>query len=139
MVLLNPSAAQLTTMCRLTPSALLLPALLAALLPAPLQADLKTLDWARCGVKGHAKRRIVNGKDAEECVWRWQVRWAASDGAGLGIRGLRKQGASTGIATGNKVPYHQQQEATSNKCIASSNKCLTSSNMDATSNKVPYH
>ncbi|CAK9009936.1 Chymotrypsin-like elastase family member 2A (Elastase-2) (Elastase-2A), partial [Durusdinium trenchii] len=60
-------------MCRLTPSALLLPALLAALLPAPLQADLKTLDWARCGVKGHAKRRIVNGKDAEECVWRWQV------------------------------------------------------------------
>eukprot|EP00913_Durusdinium_trenchii_P003638 g3366.t1 len=53
--------------------ALLLPALLAALLPAPLQADLKTLDWARCGVKGHAKRRIVNGKDAEECVWRWQV------------------------------------------------------------------
>eukprot|EP00434_Breviolum_minutum_P013757 symbB.v1.2.012134.t1/scaffold829.1/size159244/4 len=30
-------------------------------------------DWTQCGVKGQPRQRIVNGQDAAECVWRWQV------------------------------------------------------------------
>lgn len=29
--------------------------------------------WTQCGVKGRPRQRIVNGQDAGECVWRWQV------------------------------------------------------------------
>lgn len=35
-----------------------------------------TEDWTQCGILGKAapqKTRIVHGKDADQCVWRWQV------------------------------------------------------------------
>ena len=48
---------------------------LGLLLPWLTSAGLQTRSWSRCGVKGEVPRgksKIVNGKDATECVWRWQ-------------------------------------------------------------------
>eukprot|EP00439_Symbiodinium_sp_Y106_P082174 s348_g21.t1 len=61
-------------------------------------SEVDNRDYEQCGILGgplrHGRRaRIVHGKDADQCAWRWQV----------SIRGARSDGGATAVCGGTLI------------------------------------